>query len=166
MINGNIYNIFFEQQVNILPKPIQNALHFIKETDFSNHELGAFPLEINGVPMILQVLNLDTKPRGELRPEIHRKYVDIQFLANDSIELAVFYNDDGSNVIDENLLETPRDILFYKNNNHVSENTIELTKGTYAIYFPWDVHIPAIQKGDVSNEILKIVIKVPIETCI
>lgn len=166
MIYGNVYNEFFEQQAKILPWPIQNALHFLKETDFTKHETGAFPMELDGVPVILQVLSLETKPREELRPEIHRKNIDIQFLANDSVELASFYNDDGTNSVDEDLLDTPRDILFYKNNDQISENLFELTKGTYAVYFPWDVHVPAIQKDGQSRNILKIVIKVPMDACI
>lgn len=162
MITGNIYSSSFEEQIKIMPKPIQDALRFIKKTDFQNHQLGAFPLELDGVPMILQVLSLDTKPRSELRPEIHRKYIDLQFLANDSIEFAAYYQDDGSNEVDEDLLDTPRDILFYKNNSHIYENLLQLTKGSYAIYFPWDVHVPAIQKADQPSPILKVVIKIPI----
>ncbi len=38
--------------------------------------------------------------------------------------------------------------------------------GTFAIYFPWDVHIPAIQAGDTPSSIRKIVIKVPLDSCL
>lgn len=41
-----------------------------------------------------------------------------------------------------------------------------MVPGTYAVYFPWDVHIPAIQTGDVPAAIRKIVIKVPMDACL
>lgn len=79
-------------------------------------------------------------------------------------EEAGFYWDNGTSQIDEDLLDTPRDILFYHNNPAVPEGRISLDGvGTYAVYFPWDVHIPAIQTGTASAPIRKIVIKVPVE---
>lgn len=101
-----------------------------------------------------------------MRPEIHRKNIDVQFLAAGGPERAGYYSDDGSNQVDEDLLDTPRDILFYRNNPSAPEGTIEMTVGTYAIYFPWDVHIPAIQSGGASAPIRKIVVKVPVDAAL
>ena len=166
MIYGNINNEFYNQQIAILPQALKSAISFIKETDFTIHETGRFDIELEGVPMILQVLDLETAPRDSLRPEIHHKNIDVQFLASGGPERAAYYNDDCSNVIDEDLLDTPRDILFYQNNPYAMESTIEMTAGTYAIYFPWDVHVPAIQVADTPTSIRKIVIKVPLAACI
>ena len=66
--------------------------------------------------MVLQVLDLTTSPRQTLRPEIHRRNIDVQFLAAGGPERAGYYNDDKTSVVDEDLLDTPRDILFYKDN--------------------------------------------------
>lgn len=166
MIFGNIYNEFFEQQKAILPAPLQAALTFLKENDMAAHEPGRFNIELNGTPMILQVLDLSTAPREELRPEIHRKYIDVQLLAAGGPECAAFYNDGKSSAIDEDLLDTERDILFYKNKQDSFEGTIAMTPGTYAMYFPWDIHVPACQAFDKSESIRKIVIKVPMEACL
>ena len=65
----------------------------------------------------------------------------------------------------ENLLDTPRDICFYKNNPNAREGVIEMQPGSYAMFFPWDVHIPAIQVGEPAK-IRKIVIKVALDTCL
>lgn len=166
MIFGNVNNEFFDQQTAVLPAPLQSALRFLKETDLAAHEPGKFDMELNGVPMILQVLDLSTAPRETLRPEIHRKNIDVQFLAAGGPERAGYYSDDGSNSVDEDLLDTPRDILFYHNNPDAPEGTIEMIPGTYAVYFPWDVHIPAIQTGDAPAPIRKIVVKVPMDACL
>lgn len=166
MIYGNVYNEFFEQQIAVLPRALQSAVRFLKETDLANHEPGRFELELDGVPVILQVLDLSTAPRESLRPEIHRKNIDVQFLAAGGPEEAGFYSDDGTNEVEEDLLDTPRDILFYKSNPNASEGRIALNPGTYAVYFPWDVHIPAIQAGDTPAPIRKIVVKVPMQACL
>ena len=90
---------------------------------------------------------------------------DVQFLASGGPEEAAFWSDDCSLEVDENLLSTKRDILFYKNSDTIKEGRIYLTPGTYACYFPWDVHVPAIQVGKEEKPIRKIVIKVPLEDC-
>lgn len=166
MIYGNVNNEFFEEQAAVLPKPLQSAVRFLKETDLANHEPGRFDIELDGVPMILQVLDLTTAPRESLRPEIHRVNIDVQYLAAGGPERAAYYNDDKMNETDEDLLGTPRDICFYKNRTDCAEGTIELNVGTYAVYFPWDVHVPAVQCTEEPAPIRKIVIKVPMESCL
>ena len=169
MICGNVRNEFCEQQAALLPAPLCAALHYLRDNDLASHEPGRFEIEIAGVPMILQVLDLSTAPRDSLRPEIHRKYIDVQFLAAGGPEDAGFYNDDGALVTEEDLLGTPRDILFYRNSpagEGPREGRIALEPGTYAVYLPWDVHIPAVQAGPSPCPIRKIVLKVPMAACL
>lgn len=165
MLYGNIYNEFFDTQLKLLPAPLAAALRFLKDNDLAKHEPGKFDIKLADTPMILQVLDIETSSRGNLRPEIHRKFIDVQFLCSGGPENAAYYNDDGNNIIDEDLLNTPRDILFYKNNDRVREGIIPLEIGTYAVYFPWDVHVPAIAVNDIPAKIRKIVIKVPLNAC-
>ena len=165
MFYGNINNEFFDKQCNLLPKPLALCLKYLKENVMANAEAGVFDLKLGNSDCILQVLDLQTNARNNLRPEIHRKYIDVQFLASGGPEEAAFWSDDYSLEVDEDLLSTKRDILFYKNSDTIKEGRIYLTPGTYACYFPWDVHVPAIQVGKESKRIRKIVIKVPLEDC-
>ena len=166
MLYGNINNEFFSVQLKLLPSPLASALQFLKDNDLNNHEAGKFDITLNGVDMILQVLDIETKERAELLPEIHRKFIDVQFLCSGGPENAAYYNDDGTNEIHENLLNSQRDICFYENNNNVREGLIPLEIGTFAVYFPWDVHVPAIAVDNVPAKIRKIVIKVPLAECL
>ena len=166
MIYGNVNNEFFEQQTAILAKPLRDALHFLKTADLVNHEAGKFPMDLNGVPVILQVMDLTTNPREKLYPEIHRKYIDVQFCVCGGPEKATYYDDDGSNVVRSDELATDRDILFYENNPKALENSVYVTPGTYAIYLPWDVHVPGQNAFDDSRPFRKIVMKVPMEACL
>lgn len=165
MFYGNINNEFFDKQCSLMPKPLALCLNYLKENDMAKAEAGVFDLKLGNSDCILQVLDLQTNARNNLRPEIHRKYIDVQFLASGGPEEAAFWSDDCSLEVDENLMSTKRDILFYKNSDTIKEGRIYLTPGTYACYFPWDVHVPAIQVGKESKRIRKIVIKVPLEDC-
>lgn len=138
-----------------LPRSIEKALDFLRTTDFTSLAPGV--VDIDGRNIFAQVLDLTTQTWDENRPEVHRRYLDIQFLAwgEEKIGVAI---DTGNNEISESLLEQ-RDIIFY----HGSENEsfIEMTPGTYAIFFPQDVHRPACIKNKASA-IRKIVVKVAI----
>ena len=138
-----------------LPRAIEKALDFLRTTDFTSLMPGV--VEIEGRNIFAQVLDLTTKAQHENRPEVHRRYLDIQSLASgeETIGLAIVT---GNNEISESLLEQ-LDIIFY----HDSENEsfIEMVPGSYAIFFPQDVHRPACIKNK-SSAIRKIVVKVAI----
>ncbi|BCU53539.1 YhcH/YjgK/YiaL family protein [Enterobacter kobei] len=136
-----------------LPAAIETALEFLRTTDFRALPPGV--VEIDGKNIYAQIIDLTTRPEEEIRPEVHRQYLDIQFLAwgEEKIGLAI---DTGNNVISESLL-TERDIIFY----HDSQNEFffDMVPGSYAIFFPQDVHRPGCNKLR-STPIRKIVVKV------
>lgn len=156
MIFGNIKA---KENISSYPKAIQKAINYLKETDLVNMAPGRY--ELDGDNMILQVLDVETTERCNLRPEVHETYIDVQFLAKGKERIGC-YPDMGDNEIDENLLET-RDLIFYKNRDDVRETHLEMEEGSYAVFYPHDVHIPAIFK-DEKMTIRKIVIKVKVST--
>ena len=162
MFYGCIHQRDLDKQLATFPKAIAAALAYVKENDMAAHEAGVFDISPEGIAMRLQVMDMETKPRGEARPEVHRKFVDVQFLAAGANEAAYVYADDGKNDVDEDQLDTPRDICFYKNRKDAPESMLLLTPGTFAVYFPWDVHVPGVCAGDSPERIRKIVIKVPV----
>ena len=168
MIYGNINNEFFEQQAAVLPNPLKEALHCLKGMNLAGHETGAFPTEIGGVPMILQVMDLETKPRASCNPEIHRKYVDLQLFVSGGPEVSTFFTDRGDETVKEDLLDSPRDIMFYENRPETAklEGSVIMEPGAYAIYFPWDVHIPGQCDANGPVKYRKIVLKVPVDACL
>lgn len=58
---------------------IQKAINYLKENDLVAMETGRY--ELDGDNMILQVLDVQTTERCNLRPEVHETYIDVQFLA-------------------------------------------------------------------------------------
>ena len=150
MIYGNVNSEYFEQQAAVLPRPLCEALHYLKGEDLAGHETGAFPIEIAGVPMILQVMDLETSPREQHEPEIHRKYVDLQLFVSGGPEVSTFFVDGGKETVKTDQLDSPRDILFYENRPETAklEGRVVMEPGAYAVYFPWDVHVPGQSDED------------------
>lgn len=149
MIFGHIDN----ENPCTLPPAIERALDFLRTTDFSTVSPGE--IEIQGREIYAQVIDMSTRSAKENRPEVHRRYLDIQFLASGE-EIIGVAADTCNNVISESLLEK-RDIIFY----HAMENESFLTMvpGSYAIFFPQDVHRPGCNKNE-ETKIRKIVVKV------
>lgn len=162
MISGNIYE---KSDLRLLPEPLQRAVNYLKDhaAELATRETGRFALD--GENMILQVLDVTTGPRETIRPEVHRRYIDVQFLAAGGPERLGWYPDLGDNEVDEDLLDTPRDIRFYKYRPGQREGIIEFDVGSYAMFFPWEVHAPAIAAGE-PTKVRKIVIKVALDTCV
>lgn len=138
-----------------LPLAIEKALDFLRTTDFSNLSPGV--IEIDGNNVFAQILDLTTQERDKNRPEVHRRYLDIQFLAWGEEKIG-FEIDCGDNQVDESFLEQ-RDIIFYKEIKN--ESFINMIPGSYAIFFPLDIHRPACIKENASS-IRKVVVKVAV----
>lgn len=162
MLSGNVHET--PAQWDLYPKPIRHALGILSSGAPLACAPGVYPLDED--LMIMQVIEQKTAPRASLRPESHRTYIDVQFLAAGGPEQIGWYPDLGTSIPDEDLLGTSRDICFWKENEGARENRIFMDIGSYAIFFPWDLHIPAIQVGDSPASIKKIVIKVRLDTCL
>jgi YhcH/YjgK/YiaL family protein len=139
-----------------LPAAIEKALDFLRTTDFRRQQPGV--VEIDGKHIFAQIIDLTTRDAAENRPEVHRRYLDIQFLASGEEKIGIAI-DRGNNQVSESLL-AQRDIIFYHDSEH--ESFIEMTPGSYAIFFPQDVHRPGCIKN-VATPIRKIVVKVAID---
>lgn len=153
MIFGHIsqYNSF------VLHPALMRGLEFLHNTDFASLPTGV--VEIEGRDIYAQILDLDTKHKHQNRPEVHRKYIDIQFLYQGKEQIG-YAPDLGNNTIEESLLEQ-RDIIFYQ--DHIqNESMLIMTPGCFAIFFPIDVHRPACI-FESPTQIRKIVVKVAME---
>lgn len=138
--------------VSSYPKAIQTAINYLKSNDFTKMETGAY--EIEGKDIYAQVMDATTKPFAETRAEFHKKYIDVQFLVSGEERLG-FAPDTGSFELEEG--NDDRDIYFYK--SVTNEGFIDATPGCYSIFFPWDVHRPALQINQ-PTAIRKVVVKV------
>ncbi len=152
MIYSSIYCKTEDQKY---PEAINKAIAYLRDTDFDKLENGVY--EIQGKDMYAQVFNVVTEAQNVKRAESHEKYLDVQFLISGKEQIGVtYYRDDYE--IDEHIVE--RDLIFYKEVEN--EFLIDIVPGVFCVFFPEDVHRPAVIKEE-SMEIRKVVIKISLD---
>ena len=151
MIFGNVRD--FESSFTWLPKPLKTAVEHLKQTDFNALPAGNYDLQ--GKDIYVQVIDMTTKPFAETRPEVHRQYIDVQFLVRGREKIGVA-SDTGNNGVAGDLL-AERDLLFCKTMEN--ESTLTMTPGSFAVFLPTDVHRPGCA-FDQPEAIRKVVVKV------
>lgn len=152
MIFSSIYS---KEDCSKYPVAIQNAIQYLKDNDFNKMETGVY--EIDGKKMYAQVFDASPKPLAQARPEVHEKYVDVQYIVSGKESIG-FCADQGKFEVDERIDE--RDLIFYKKVEN--EGYITAEAGTYSIFFPNDVHRPSILIDDYTV-VRKVVVKVSLE---
>jgi YhcH/YjgK/YiaL family protein len=131
-------------------RKIHKAIEYILKTDFRKKESGKYELE--GDELYYIINEYRTKSEFETIPELHKKYIDIQYLTagRERIGYAPYsrqkvfmrYNNEN-------------DIAFYKS----SMSYITLTKGMFAIINTMELHQPGILLKE-PEYVKKIVFKV------
>lgn len=139
--------------------PIREAIGWCRKTDVS--QMGESRFLVKGEDMIALVCDRITGPASEKLPEVHRRYAELQYMAEGS-ELMGFYPDKGDNEMMQDCLEE-KDTIYYKENPRSEEKMLLMTPGTYAVFFPEDVHRPFCQT-DAPARVKKIVIKIALDT--
>ena len=152
MIFGHINDL--ESDFSWLPQPLKRAVEHLKNTDFLALPAGNYDLE--GRDIYVQVIDVTTKKFAETRPEVHRQYIDVQFLCTGAEKIGVA-SDTRKNAVAEDLL-AEKDLLFYTKTE--SESMLIMTPGNFAIFFPTDVHRPACAVDEQPLAIRKVVVKV------
>ena len=153
MFFGHINQI----NANLYPLVIQKALNYLKNTNFDELEAGRY--ELDGQNMFVQVLDLQTQPKESYQPEVHRKYIDVQYLHHGKEQIAVAI-DDGHNEIAQEY-DAERDILYYQ--QMPNETMLVMRPGNFAVFFPTDAHRAACSDSE-SSLIRKVVVKIAVST--
>lgn len=139
--------------------PIREAIGYCRETDVS--AMGESRFLLKGEDMIALICDRVTGAAAEKLPEVHRRYAELQYVAEGS-ELMGYYPDRGDNELLKDCL-AEKDTLYYKENPAAEETMLLMTPGTYAVFFPEDVHRPFCQV-EKPERIKKIVIKIALDT--
>lgn len=110
--------------------------------------------EIDGDDIYANVQGYTTKDFGSSDLEMHKEYVDIQLLLVG--EEAIYYSPN------DNLVETKAyefDFAFYKFNEQIA-SMLNLQVGKFAIFLPFELHMPCIDNLNGKSDVKKVVIKV------
>ncbi|MDO5415578.1 MAG: YhcH/YjgK/YiaL family protein [Lachnospiraceae bacterium] len=134
------------------PQAIQKAVDWLKSQDLEAMEAGTY--EIEGRDIYAMVQEITTQPVDKRRPEKHDLYLDIQYIVSGKERMGyVPYT--GS----EEILENPegKDVCFYKNLK--DENFVDVTAGSYCVFFSNDIHRPGAAAGE-PEAVKKVVLKI------
>ena len=149
-------SIYANDNVKNYPEAIQKAIAYVTNTDFDKVEDGVY--EIEGRKLYAQVFTHTSKPKEECNPELHRKYLDVQFWICGE-ELFGIAPSNGVGKCIEEIDE--RDLYFY--DGVENESFVHAVKGCYAVFFTNDVHRPGVCIDGKPLTYRKVVIKVSTE---
>ena len=107
----------------------------LKDRDLTALEPGEYP--VFGEDIILKIQSYNTKPAEQARLEVHRRYIDIQYIVSGEEKIAVGTLDHAG----EELEARPEsDIWFYAG----SADALTLKAGQFMVLFPDETHAPCI----------------------
>ena len=138
------------------PIAIQKAIEYAKTTDFSGLEDGKH--EIDGEQMFVNLFHLTSKPKEETHPELHKRYVDVQFwiCGEELCGVAPFIGKGEC-------IDALDDVDLYFYDGIENEFFIHATEGCYAVFFPNDAHRPGVCVDGQPLDYRKAVVKVSVD---
>jgi biofilm protein TabA len=154
MIIGNINHLGHE--VKGLPKAIQKGMEYLKSTDFSKLEDKTYQIEGDKIYVI--VSTYDTKPKAESKAEVHKKFLDIQFIISGEEIIGVGYDNPGNVLMQE--YDAAKDRTLFK--TVVNEVDYPFLPGHFVVFFPTDVHRPGVVYNT-AKKVRKAVVKIAVD---
>ena len=114
--------------------------------------------EVDGENLFYNVDEYETKSIDEGRLEIHRKYMDIQYIVSGAECIGVA---PLAGLVEETPYDGEKDLAFYRYETAMSR--LHLAQGMFAIFWPNEPHMPGRRIGSTPEKVKKIVVKVKME---
>ncbi|WP_164821606.1 YhcH/YjgK/YiaL family protein [Paenibacillus koleovorans] len=130
------------------------GFRYLQEHAESLPGLAPGKYEIDGNDLYFLVQHYNTKPLAEGKWEAHRRYFDIQYLA-EGTELMGFAHLDQVRIKKE--YDEAGDYALFEGDEG---SLCEVTAGSFAVFAPQDAHIPGIAVDEEPAPVKKIVVKV------
>lgn len=111
--------------------------------------------ELQGKDIFAEVMRYETRSKDISVFETHRKYVDVQAVLSGREKIEIISRDE---LIVDTAYDESKDAELYK---RISGQTqIELSPGTFALFFPHDAHMPCLMAGNTAESVKKVVVKI------
>ena len=131
------------------------SFNFLKSNDLSKLEIKRH--EIDGDNAYAPVSEYLSKNEGEAKFEVHRKYIDIQYVIAGVEQIAVTPLSSTKDITIP--YDAAKDIEFMT----VSDSTtFKATPGNFFIFFPSEIHRPGLKLNE-NSQVKKIVVKVKVD---
>lgn len=153
MITGLISDL--EAYKKQLPPLIYDCLKEAADFSFDEREDGKY--KICGCDMSVE--SPVTEPAEQRKPEGHKKFIDIQIEVHGTEKIRITPLSKAEKEIEAH---EERDLYFYQVSAK-EESEIHMEDGSFAVFFPEDLHRPLCMAGKEPVRLRKAVIKVPAE---
>jgi len=140
----------------IYPEAIARLLRIFAALDIKTLENKRY--DVDGDNVFYTVMDAQTSPAADNKPETHKKYIDVQFLLEGEEGIGVII-DQGKHPVTEDLY-AEKDIAFYAKDLK-DELMVVAKPGNFTVLFPTDIHRPACAIT-AAGKIRKIVGKIAI----
>ena len=152
MIFGHVENLAKEKAA--MSGILQKGLDYLAKTDFSAMDIGRHEIDDTMYALVQEYV---TQPKADRKAERHEKYIDIQYIyqGEEAIGFALYSPEDE--VLEDKLAE--KDAIFYQTVK--DEVALVMPAGTYAIFFPADIHRPCCISNQ-SEQVRKVVLKIKV----
>ncbi len=131
----------------------EKAFAFIKKAIAENLPVGKY--ELDGKNLFASVQEYNTKEEQAARYEGHRKYIDIQYIVSGAEAVEITDISKTHSVTDYN---DEKDVEFFQADGKTWKGV--WTENEYGIFFPNDIHRPAMRVDDASAPVKKILVKI------
>jgi len=129
------------------------AYDFLKKNNLKELKDGRY--DING-KIYANVQSLKTKNKEEKKWEVHRKYIDIQYVISGEECMGYGILSDFDEVLEK--YDEQKDVEFLNGENY---NFINVKEGDFVIFYPNDVHAPMLSVNE-NMDIKKVIVKIEI----
>lgn len=133
---------------------IQKGFEFLSKEDLKTLPDGRY--EILGNEIYANVQSLKTKNQNLKKWEVHRDYIDIQYVISGKEKMGYGLLADFNEIIEK--YDKEKDIEFL---NGEKFNFVNVQEGEFTIFYPNDVHAPMLSVED-DIEIKKVIVKIKI----
>ena len=131
---------------------LRRALDYLASTDVRSLTPGRH--ELDGDRLFALVQDFATRPPDACRWESHRRYIDVQYVAN-GVERMGWATLAQAREVEP--YDEARDVAFYA----AGRDFVTLEAGMLAIFWPADVHAPCCSPEDgQARQVRKVVVKV------
>lgn len=136
------------QLIYLLHPSFEKAFTFLRSTDLNILPPGR--INIDGDAIYALVQEYQTKPVDQGKWESHQRYIDIQYIES-GVELINYQNLSKMKLGD---YDSERDFQSMNGEGQL----IELSAGSFMVFFPQDAHMPGLSKT-IPSSVKKVVVK-------
>ena len=130
---------------------LKEAFEFLSTTDHRSLKKGRN--EVAGDRVFALLVEDNAKKKADCMLEIHKKYVDIQYIVSGIDEMGwkpTFACSQPAGPYDP-----ARDLQFFKD---TADLWVPVTAGMFAVFFPEDAHQPMVGAGMIRKVVMKVIV--------